>query len=473
MRADRLELCHHLRANREREPDGPAVRCGTDVTTWAELHDTVVAVAGGAAALPAGPVVVVADGSAAGVATVLGLLVAGVTIALVEEHSSHLTDESSALHRFGAVAVVSPDGVGTGSMAGWRYRDLFARRADPAGGPDGELLQLTSGSTGEPRLARQTLRSALTGARSYRTAFALTHEDSVLLTVPMAHSFGLIGGVLAAVVSGAPLWLLPRFTVRGALDAIAAGATVMLGTPLVYRLLTPVVRPGTSRMRIALSSGGPLDEELGARAADRLGCPVRQVYGSTETGLMACHPATVADWPAGSVGVAAPGVRLRAREGRVQVRTSTLFLGYAGESMPVSTEDGFYDTGDTGLFGAAGHLFLTGRKESFINVGGRKVNPQRIARILGECPGVRDVYVYGHPARGGEQQVHAAVVLAPPATAADVIAFCRSRRLMPYEVPHRLHPLPALPRSAMGKVSRRAVAEAVAARSSDESEGTT
>src|SRR5689334_9811588 len=123
MGADRLELRHHLRANRERDPDGPAVRSGSVVTTWAELHDAALAVAAGAAALPAGPVVVVADGSVAGVATVLGLLVAGVTIALVEERSSYLTDESSVLHRFGAVAVVSPDGVGAGSLAGWRYRD--------------------------------------------------------------------------------------------------------------------------------------------------------------------------------------------------------------------------------------------------------------------------------------------------------------------------------------------------------------
>jgi acyl-CoA synthetase (AMP-forming)/AMP-acid ligase II len=472
MRTDRLELRHHLWANRDRDPDGPALRCGTEVTTWAELHDNALAVAAGAAALPAGPVVVVVDGGAASVTTVLGLLVAGVTIALVEERSSYLGDESSVLHGFGGVAVVSPDGVGAGSMAGWRYRDLLAPHGDLGSGPDGELLQLTSGSTGEPRLARQSLHSALIGARSYRTAFGLTPKDSVLLTVPPAHSFGLIGGVLAAVVTGARLWLLPRFTARGAVDAITAGATVMLGTPLVYRLLTPVLRPKTSRLRIALSSGGPLDGNLAASAADRLGCPVRQVYGSTETGLIACHSVALADWPVGSVGMAAPGVRVRVRDGRVQVRTSTLFLGYAGESSPVSTEDGFYDTGDTGRLGAAGHLFLTGRKEGFINVGGRKVNPQRIARILGECPGVRDVYVYGHLAGDGEQQVHAAVVLTPPATAADVIAFCRSRRLMPYEVPHRLHPLPELPRSAMGKVSRRAVAEAVAARSSDSNEET-
>ena len=296
----------------------------------------------------------------------------------------------------------------------------------------------------------------------------------MLLAVPPAHSFGLIGGVLAAVVSGAPLWLLPRFTVRGALDAITAGATVMLGTPLVYRLLTPVLRPEMSGMRIALSSGGPLAEELAARAADRLGCPVRQVYGSTEAGLMACHPATMADWPAGSAGVAAPGVRLRVREGRVQVRTSTLFLGYAGETNRASTEDGYYDTGDAGRLGVAGHLFLTGRKESFINVGGREAeSTSGSPASSAECPGAARVRVRPSRPRRWSKQVHAAVVLAPAGHAADVIAFCRSRRLMPYEVPHRLHPLPELPRSAMGKVSRRAVAEAVAARSSDESEGTT
>ncbi|WP_158883760.1 class I adenylate-forming enzyme family protein [Amycolatopsis anabasis] len=466
----RKTLLATLVRNRERAADRPAVRFATPAgwrtTTWAELADATGAVAARANTLPAAePVVVVVDGSAASVAAVLGLAVSGVDIALVEEGNSYLADRDSPFHRLGASLVVRPAGwipPPDGSFTTMTYDEL-AVAAGPVTAaasearPDGEVLQATSGSTGEPRLARQPLRNVLRGGATYREVFALGPTDSVLVTVPLAHSFGLIGGLIAALVSGACVWTMPRFNVRRILEGLTAKATVLLATPLGYRLLAPALPVPGGALRIALSSGGPLAAELAGEAESLLGCPVRQVYGSTETGLIACHPAWATRWPADSVGTAAPGVELRARDGRLLVRTPTLFRGYAGARAEAGTEEGFYDTGDLGRIDGDGHLFLAGRKNTFINVGGRKVNPQRIARILGECPGVVDVFVYGAAGDAREQRVHAAVVVTPGTREDDVIAFCRARRLMPYEVPHRLHVLDRLPRNAMGKVDRRAL----------------
>jgi acyl-CoA synthetase (AMP-forming)/AMP-acid ligase II len=380
-------------------------------------------------------------------------------------------------------------------VAAARFGDLVVAGPDGAavvGGPgsrDGEVLQLTSGSTGEPRIARQPLRNLVRGGDTYRRLFGLTSADVVVAGVPLAHSFGLIGGLIAAVLAGASLRTLDRFNPRqlvAALTDTAAGpaaaglaappagtgpaaplpaGTTLLGTPLVYRLLVPVLGPGgrPGRLRTALSSGGPLPEEVAAAAAGRLGVPVWQIYGSTELGLIACEHGPDGSGRPGSVGFPAPGVRLRLAPGdaevpgagRLQVRSRTMFLGYLGApDDPAWTEDGWYDTGDVGRFDQDGRLWLLGRKDTFINVGGRKVNPRRIERILAEHAAVREVAVYRKPGPGGEEEIGAALVLTPGGSVADVVGFCRARGLQPYEVPHHVSVLPALPRTGMGKVDR-------------------
>jgi acyl-CoA synthetase (AMP-forming)/AMP-acid ligase II len=94
-------------------------------------------------------------------------------------------------------------------------------------------------------------------------------------------------------------------------------------------------------------------------------------------------------------------------------------------------------------------LHLEGRKGTFINVGGRKVNPERVQRILGGHPDVSEAHVFALDGPSGEQDVHAAVV-APGAEPGELLGYCRDR-LARYEVP-RLHVVPRLPRSSLGKV---------------------
>ncbi|MEC3976885.1 class I adenylate-forming enzyme family protein [Amycolatopsis sp. H20-H5] len=442
-----------LRQHRDRFPDATAIRAGTAAgwqdTTWAELYDATLATATFAKDVR-GVVVTVLDGSAASIATVLGLIAAGVDVLPLEEKSSYLTDPGSPVHTLEVSTVVGP-----GEYAG--FRSPPATEPDP--GRESEILQVTSGSTGEPRIARQPLRNVLHGAHSYRRVFGIGEGDVVLATVPLAHSFGFIGGLGTALVSGATLVTLTRFNPRQVLGALADGVTMMLGTPLVYRLLSPLLRGEPPRPRIVLSSGGPLAPELATEAGARLGSPVRQIYGSTETGLIACHPASAQRWPEGSAGVPAPDVETRIGEGgRLFVRTPALFAGYAGGAPVTVDEDGFYDTGDLAV-SVEGYLFLKGRKETFINVGGRKVNPRRIERVLSGHPGVREAFVFGADSAGAgaEQEIHAAVVLTPDTRVDELVAFCRAQHLMPYEVPHRLHPFTALPRTGMGKINRRQV----------------
>src|SRR2546430_188057 len=154
----------------------------------------------------------------------------------------------------------------------------------PTGTRAGEILQLTSGSTGEPRITRQPLSHVLTGGRLYRRLFAITERDTVLVAVPVAHSYGL-AGLCSALLSGATLVTLPRFSLRTLVAGLYDGATILLGTPLLYRLLTPILsgRGPTPHLRTALSAGGPMPADT-ADITAALGTPVRQIYGTTEAG---------------------------------------------------------------------------------------------------------------------------------------------------------------------------------------------
>ncbi|MGW7384510.1 class I adenylate-forming enzyme family protein [Streptomyces sp. NPDC054794] len=460
-----MEDLLYLVERRAREcPDRVAVRVfsrgdWTD-TSWSRLDSLVRMTAAGARALRAdAPVLLVLDNTAHAIAVLLGLLRANVDVICVERGNSHLRDSGSVLRQVAVAALIEPDGNGlpdTDASADLpftrhTYADLLSSplTRTPQSTPNtSSVHQLTSGSTGEPRIVRHTAASIGRGGAIYRDLFGYRPDDRVVLPVPQAHSFGMVGGVVAGLLSAAAVVMLDTFSLTTVHRALADGGTVLLGTPLVYRLLA-AAPPPDSRLRLALSSGGPMDPDTADRAERALGVRVAQVYGSTETGIIAYQAPRAEPWPEQAVGLAAPGVTWRVGPAGLVVTTSTMFTGYLkpGGVAPFEATDG-YATGDVARIDA-GVLYLTGRKDTFVNVGGRKVNPARVGRIVLAHPAVREAHVFALDGASGEQEVHAAVV-APAVKAARLTAHCRER-LAPHEVP-RLHFVDQLPRSALGKV---------------------
>jgi bile acid-coenzyme A ligase len=138
------------------------------------------------------------------------------------------------------------------------------------------------------------------------------------------------------------------------------------------------------------------------------------------------------------------------RTGRMAARTS--YLG--GLSMP-TTPDGFATVGDSGWLDGGGYLFLAPRRTDLINVGGENVYPAEVEAALLEHPAVLDAVAYGGPDPILGAVVHAKVTLAGGAAVSrpELVRHCAGR-LSPYKVPRTVTVVPAVPRTAAGKLER-------------------
>ncbi|MFC0843979.1 class I adenylate-forming enzyme family protein [Streptomyces noboritoensis] len=343
--------------------------------------------------------------------------------------------------------------------------------------PDAPFLhQYTSGSTGEPKAAVHTQRNLANGGDLYTRAYGITEDDRILVTVPLLHSFGMVAGLVTALRAGAQLVLLRRFSPALLLRALDQHAcTVLVAAPMVYDLTTRAAAAGSSpprppdALRLCLSSGAALPPAVAQRARERLGLDIQQVYGCTEAGVIAARRPEDGVGTDLGVGRPMPGVRVRlvdeqghevprGEEGALLVRTPAMFTHYLGhpEATRRAFRDGWYETGDVARLGPEGHLHLVGRKDSFINVGGKKVNPLEVEQILLAHPSVAEAVVWGETTDDTGERVRATVVAGAPLSATELTSYCRTR-LLPHQVPAEVHFVASLPKSSMGKVRRATV----------------
>ncbi|MEW2576297.1 class I adenylate-forming enzyme family protein [Streptomyces syringium] len=356
-----------------------------------------------------------------------------------------------------------------------------------AAGPDAPFLyQYTSGSTGEPKAAVHSQRDLVHGGEIYAHTYGITAADRILAAVPLLHSFGMVAGLVTALYTGAELVLPGRFVPARLLRTVREQAcTVLVTTPLACDLLARSAAadrgqpPLPGSLRLCLSSGAALPAPVADRFREHCGAVVQQVYGSTEAGIIAAQ--RVEDEGADrGVGSPVRGVRIRLVDERGQdmppgatgslwVRTPAMFTHYLDRPGPTGQafRDGWYVTGDMARTDSEGRLHLVGRKDSFINVGGKKVNPTEVEEVLLAHPAVAEAVVWGERGEqedgtdGVSERVRATVVARAPLSAADLAAHCRGR-LLPHQVPGGVEFVASLPKSTLGKIRRAAVADAAA-----------
>lgn len=332
------------------------------------------------------------------------------------------------------------------------------------------LIKFTSGSTGEPKGIALTVQNVLAEAASVTGTLGLTPDDTILAPVPLSHSYGFDLGGLAMLHSGATLLLPDAFIGRRVIADLAEGrCSIFLGVPAMFRLLVDAhgrEQRNLSSARYLLSCTAPLSPSLISAFHARFGAAICQHYGSSEAGAVATHiRSAVLDKP-DSVGRPMQNVTLRivdasghevptGTEGEVIARSPAVARGYvmgASEDRPLA--NGTVSMGDLGALDAQGFLYLKGRLDQMMNVGGFKVSPLEVTQVLELYAPVQEAAVTSVRDKQGEEVIYAAVTLRRPATEAEILAFCRSQ-LAEYKVPRRVDIRAELPRGASGKVRLR------------------
>jgi fatty-acyl-CoA synthase len=317
-------------------------------------------------------------------------------------------------------------------------------RADAAAEDDTALLQLTSGSTAEPKAVRITHRNLFANITGMVAAAQLDVDRDVMVSwLPLFHDMGMVGFLTIPMVTGlelvtvTPLDFLSRPLLWAELIS-RYGGTVTAAPNFAYSVLARQLRRADegsldlSSMRFALNGAEPIDPEAVAALTDagaRFGLRADSVvcaYGMAETALgVSFAPCDTgmqvdhvdAEWlevrrvarPAiygpdrrfPRLGPPLPGIEVRVvgDDGRVlgerevgvlQLRGESVTPGYLTVDGPVPTQDadGWFDTGDEGYL-AGVEVVVCGRRKDVIIMGGRNIYPTDIERAAGEAEGVR------------------------------------------------------------------------------------
>ncbi|HWE20338.1 MAG TPA: dicarboxylate--CoA ligase PimA [Hyphomicrobiaceae bacterium] len=344
------------------------------------------------------------------------------------------------------------------------------------------LLQYTGGTTGKPKGAILTHANLSATCAIYKAwsdpqRTSTPGTDKVICVLPLFHMYALSAVMLRCFHEGNELLLRPRFDVQTTLhDIEVKRATVFPGVPTMWIALanTPGIEErDLSSLRRVGSGGAPLPVEVGERFHRLTGHRLVGGWGMTET-----SPAGTTlplEWPpnkGGSVGVPLPGImmdivalddprrRLKPGEkGEIRIKGPNVTKGYW--NAPRETEsafvDGYFLTGDVGTMDEDGYFYLVDRKKDMIVSGGFNVYPRTIEEAIYEHPGVAETIVIGVPDSYRGEAAKAFVRLKPgaaPFTIDELRAFLADK-LGRYEMPEHLEFRDALPKTAVGKLSKK------------------
>jgi acyl-CoA synthetase (AMP-forming)/AMP-acid ligase II len=462
--------------------DRVAVGSRTGGTTFAELRrlarvlgarvagESVDALSFGDANGLAGPVALFAAAWA-------GVPYAPVNYRLPDEQRARLLARLGDTHHVGAgegdAWVAGAAGEDAGSVPE-AYRDGPTRPA---------VLLFTSGTTAEPKSAILEHDNLLAYALNINELASAEEDEAVLLAVPPFHIAG-VAGVLSAIFSGRRIVPLARFSPEEWVDA--AQREEVTHAFLVPTMLARIVGVLAERGGVALPSlrtlsygGARMPVPVLERALELFpNAGFVNAYGLTETSATVTvlgpeehRAALVTEDPAvrarlGSAGRPVPGVEVEVvgedgapvpagAEGRIRIRGDQVSGRYVGQGSAVG-EQGWLVTGDLGRIDEDGYLFVHGRSDDVIIVGGENISPGEVEDCLLRHPAVTAAAVVGVPDEEWGEQVGAMVTTVGGVGADELAAWAREH-LGGLKAPKTVTLAEELPMTPTGKVLRRVV----------------
>ncbi|MBC3492446.1 class I adenylate-forming enzyme family protein [Pseudomonas taiwanensis] len=343
---------------------------------------------------------------------------------------------------------------------------------------DDFLIVYTSGSTGVPKAVRYTQSSEVGGNESLIELWNITPADKVLVALPLGFLYGLSTAASMALQGGAEVILLRKFRPSDVLDAVLEHrVTVFQGVPTMFSMMLEYAEQNDltydlSFVRLFISAGAPLSQELRDRFQRRFNKQIEDYYALTEVrpvfGRYAAREVTI---PCGSIGQAAPGVEVKfvgadgqlvspGSVGEVWVKAPATTSGYfkAPELTDAAFESGFFKTGDLGYCDADGFYYLTGRIKDIIIKGGANIAPAEVEEAICAHPAVQLASVIGIPdPKFGELPLAFFVTAAGRSVSVEELtAHCRAR-LAEFKVPVEFIQLSEMPLGSTAKIDKKAL----------------
>ncbi|RSN07141.1 hypothetical protein DMC63_35785 [Streptomyces sp. WAC 05977] len=331
----------------------------------------------------------------------------------------------------------------------------------------------SSGTTSvRPKICLHSHDGLLSNASELISSSPLTRDDVVVSASPFSHLFGL-HSVHQSLLGGAVLALLPSWDADDFLAlADNAEVTVLCAVPAqLHDLLSRLGGRTLPALRTVRTSGAPVPARLVRDVRATVNAPVLVTWGMSEIGAgTSTRPDDPDEAASSTVGHPLAGAQVRERDGELQFRSATMFLGYLGDpdlTRASFTDDGWLRTGDLARLDDDGRVVHLGRTGDLINVGGRKVVTREIEDLLAHCGRIAVVGVPDD--RLGEYPC--LITDDPRLTLDDAVTILRDAGVAEHKLPLELVKVDAIPLTPSGKIRRGKLVELLASRTATRGQG--
>ena len=348
----------------------------------------------------------------------------------------------------------------------------------PLEGNDLLFLQYTGGTTGLSKGAALSHRNLVANTEQFKAFLydALPPGEAVVVTaLPLYHIFALMVNFICGFSRGAENWFVtnPR-DMDGFVEILKqARCTFFTGVNSLYGGLVAhprIKEVDFSRLRYAIGGGASVMPVTSARWKALTGRDIIEGYGLSETSpVLTLNPPNQSSFSA-TVGLPLPSTDIKlldddGREvpigeaGEICARGPQVMRGYWEKpeaNATAFTSDGYFRTGDIGVFDMRGYLKIVDRKKDMVLVSGFNVYPNEVEAVAASCPGVAECACVGVPDEKTGEAVRLFVVKAAGASLTDeqIVAHCKLD-LAGYKVPKQVRFLDTLPKSTVGKILRK------------------
>jgi long-chain acyl-CoA synthetase len=364
------------------------------------------------------------------------------------------------------------------------FSDALAQGADLAFKPvvlcgdDLLFLQYTGGTTGVSKGAALSHRNLVANTEQFKafmTDALRPGKEIVVTALPLYHIFALMVNFISCFSIGAENWLVPNpRDMDGFVEILRmARCTVFTGVNTLYNGLVThpkIAEVDFTGLRVAIGGGAAVLPTTSAKWKALTGKDILEGYGLSETSpILTLNPVTTVGFT-GTVGLPFPSTDIKLLDandietpsgepGEICAKGPQVMKGYWQKpeaNATAFTPDGYFRTGDIGVFDQRGFLKIVDRKKDMIIVSGFNVYPNEVEAVAAACAGVAECACVGRPdEKAGEAvRLFVARTLGATISEADVIAYCRSQ-LAAYKVPKEVRFLEALPKSNVGKILRK------------------